>query len=198
LGAGTQSSFFWSNPRPFPLVDDVEQWLREAESECRGAAGTGEQIHPDRFRRLRLRTGNLSGGDGVLGSVPPTMRRVILLIAATAALAAACGDDDAATVSSVGTPPSTSPTSVVPATTAPEPASTSTGGLGSTTATTVPETTTIPPTVTTTAATATTSSPPPDADLPAAPDFALALGEGGEFTLSEAAAPVFLVFWAEW
>ena len=31
-----------------------------------------------------------------------------------------------------------------------------------------------------------------------APDFTLALGEGGTFTLSEENKPVLLVFWAEW
>lgn len=33
---------------------------------------------------------------------------------------------------------------------------------------------------------------------PVAPDFTLALGDGGEFTLSEGEKPVYLVFWAEW
>lgn len=42
----------------------------------------------------------------------------------------------------------------------------------------------------------TTTRVPPAGDP--APDFTLALGEGGEFTLSEAATPVHLVFWAEW
>lgn len=32
----------------------------------------------------------------------------------------------------------------------------------------------------------------------AAPDFALGLGDGGTFVLSEEARPVYLVFWAEW
>lgn len=31
-----------------------------------------------------------------------------------------------------------------------------------------------------------------------APDFTLALGNGGTFTLSEESRPVFMVFWAEW
>lgn len=31
-----------------------------------------------------------------------------------------------------------------------------------------------------------------------APDFALALGDGGTFRLSEEQKPVYLVFWAEW
>jgi hypothetical protein len=33
---------------------------------------------------------------------------------------------------------------------------------------------------------------------PDAPDFTLALGQGGEFTLSEEQKPVYMVFWAEW
>lgn len=33
---------------------------------------------------------------------------------------------------------------------------------------------------------------------PVAPDFTLELGEGGTYTLSEGAKPVYLVFWAEW
>ena len=37
-----------------------------------------------------------------------------------------------------------------------------------------------------------------DPDAPAAPDFTLALGEGGEFVLSAETRPVYLVFWAEW
>lgn len=35
-------------------------------------------------------------------------------------------------------------------------------------------------------------------DRPLAPDFTLALGDGGTYTLSEGAKPVYLVFWAEW
>jgi hypothetical protein len=31
-----------------------------------------------------------------------------------------------------------------------------------------------------------------------APDFTLDLGEGGSYTLSKGASPVYLVFWAEW
>lgn len=33
---------------------------------------------------------------------------------------------------------------------------------------------------------------------PVAPDFTLQLGDGGTYTLSEGAKPVYLVFWAEW
>ena len=43
---------------------------------------------------------------------------------------------------------------------------------------------------------------PDDAAAPVdgtpAPDFTLALGDGGEFTLSAAEKPVYLIFWAEW
>jgi hypothetical protein len=35
-------------------------------------------------------------------------------------------------------------------------------------------------------------------DGPAAPDFTLALGQGGEFSLSGEQKPVYMVFWAEW
>lgn len=35
-------------------------------------------------------------------------------------------------------------------------------------------------------------------DRPLAPDFTLELGDGGAYTLSEGARPVYLVFWAEW
>ena len=39
---------------------------------------------------------------------------------------------------------------------------------------------------------------PPVVDGPAAPDFALALGSGETFVLSDEQKPVYLVFWAEW
>jgi len=49
------------------------------------------------------------------------------------------------------------------------------------------------------------SSPPASAggvplpdDAVAAPDFELALGDGGSFQLSDTQKPVYLVFWAEW
>jgi hypothetical protein len=34
--------------------------------------------------------------------------------------------------------------------------------------------------------------------LPVAPDFTLTLQPEGEFTLSEAGKPVYMIFWAEW
>jgi hypothetical protein len=37
-----------------------------------------------------------------------------------------------------------------------------------------------------------------DSAGPAAPDFTLELGNGGEFTLSEGTKPVYMIFWAEW
>ncbi|HEX6299872.1 MAG TPA: hypothetical protein VF148_05380 [Acidimicrobiia bacterium] len=57
-----------------------------------------------------------------------------------------------------------------------------------------PDSTEAPASTTTTAAgeTGTTSG------RPLAPDFSLELGEGGTYTLSEGAKPVYLVFWAEW
>lgn len=53
--------------------------------------------------------------------------------------------------------------------------------------------------VTTTVADA--SAPPatdPLDERPVAPDFTLTLQPEGEFTLSDAGKPVYLVFWAEW
>ncbi len=47
-----------------------------------------------------------------------------------------------------------------------------------------------------------TTSPIGDAasrvDGPPAPDFTLALGDGGEFSLSAEQKPVYVIFWAEW
>jgi hypothetical protein len=76
------------------------------------------------------------------------------------------------------------------------------GSAGSTTAasTTVGTTTGNPTGESTTtalgAATSTTLRVRPDG--PAAPDFTLDLGEGGEFSLSREQKPVYMVFWAEW
>ena len=38
----------------------------------------------------------------------------------------------------------------------------------------------------------------PETAFPIAPDFTLTLQPEGEFTLSEAGKPVYMVFWAEW
>lgn len=74
--------------------------------------------------------------------------------------------------------------------------SASTNTTNETTAsTTAPATTTQPGDGTsssTAGATGTTSG------RPLAPEFTLVLGDGGTYTLSEGAKPVYLVFWAEW
>ena len=44
----------------------------------------------------------------------------------------------------------------------------------------------------------TTPETRPRPDGEDAPDFTIALGQGGSFTLSEAQKPVYMVFWAEW
>ena len=44
----------------------------------------------------------------------------------------------------------------------------------------------------------TTSSERVRPDGPDAPDFELALGQGGTFSLSAEEKPVYMVFWAEW
>ncbi len=43
-----------------------------------------------------------------------------------------------------------------------------------------------------------TTTVPAEPQGPIAPDFALTLGDGGTFTLSEGEKPVYMVFWAEW
>jgi hypothetical protein len=108
------------------------------------------------------------------------MRRSVLLIAAFAVVAASCGggSDTASTMSdSSDSPVTTSPVTTSPVTTSP--------------ATTSPATTS-PPGV---EAPTTTVAP---VEGPAAPDFTLALGDGGDFTLSVEQKPVYLIFWAEW
>ena len=62
------------------------------------------------------------------------------------------------------------------------------GGGGAATTTTLA---TAPPGETTTIA-------PGTDERPLAPDFTLTLQPEGEFVLSEAGKPVYLVFWAEW
>lgn len=93
-------------------------------------------------------------------------------------LVAACGDDPAA------------------------PPPTSTGAGASTVDTTPgPVTSAVPTVPTDTTRPAPTRTVPSTTTVPAgepAPDFALELGNGGTFLLSEEARPVFMVFWAEW
>lgn len=43
-----------------------------------------------------------------------------------------------------------------------------------------------------------TTTVPAEPEGPIAPDFTLALGDGGTYTLSEGEKPVYMVFWAEW
>jgi hypothetical protein len=96
------------------------------------------------------------------------MRRPISLGVAVALMTAAC---------SAAGPPAANPTTSGPA------------------STTVPSVSLSAPDDTTTTV---ADSPATTSDRPPAPDFTLALGDGGSFTLSEEARPVFLVFWAEW
>lgn len=103
------------------------------------------------------------------------MRRTGLLIAALAVVAASCGGGSDAPTSTTGSPESpvtTSPVTTSPVTTSPV--------------------TTSPPGAEEPATTV------PTVEGPTAPDFTLALGDGGEFTLSAEQKPVYLVFWAEW
>jgi hypothetical protein len=75
----------------------------------------------------------------------------------------------------------------------PEATATTIGPETTSAATAQEDTTSSQPSSTTTQATGTT-----EAGRPVAPDFTFALGDGGEFKLSEGARPVYLVFWAEW
>jgi hypothetical protein len=100
----------------------------------------------------------------------PNVRRLQLLLAGLALVVVACSDGADTTSTSQSAP-------VDPET------STSAGADG-------------------TAASGTTETPETTegttSDRPLAPDFTLALGDGGSFTLSEGEKPVYLVFWAEW
>jgi len=100
------------------------------------------------------------------------MRRASLLIVLLALVAAACssGVEDAPFTSDSGSV-TTSPVTTSPVTTSP---------------------------VTTSAAGEAAPSTVAPVDGPLAPDFTIALGDGGEFTLSAEQKPVYLVFWAEW
>lgn len=98
------------------------------------------------------------------------MRRILFLLFALSLVVGACSDGE-----------STSTTDGAAATTLPtDPGTTAPAEEDDPTTTTTPEATT-------------TLS-----DRPLAPDFTLELGDGGSYTLSEGAKPVYLVFWAEW
>jgi len=103
----------------------------------------------------------------------PHVRRLLSLIAALSLVAGACSDGDGDSAPTTG--------DVVPTTEVGAPGTTGpTADDGGTTTSTAPEgTTTL-------------------SDRPLAPDFTLELGDGGSYTLSEGAKPVYLVFWAEW
>lgn len=109
------------------------------------------------------------------------MRRLLAPALALSLLLAACGGDAAEPDPTTAEDPATTS---APTTAAPDDPTTAVpddgAGDGETTTTTAPETTT------------TTSDRPP------APDFTLALGDGGTFTLSEEQKPVYMIFWAEW
>jgi hypothetical protein len=102
------------------------------------------------------------------------MRRAVF--PALMLVAVACGGSPAA---------ETAPTTVV----------SSTAAVTTTVGTTVPATTI---SAGTTSEATTTTVPRVRPEGRDAPDFTLALGEGGLFTLSEDHRPVFLLFWAEW
>lgn len=100
------------------------------------------------------------------------MSRILSLLAALSLVAGACSDGGEFAPTTSGPVPTTQATD--PGTSAPA------ENDGATTTTTAPDgTTTL-------------------SDRPLAPDFTLELGEGGSYTLSEGAKPVYLVFWAEW
>lgn len=99
------------------------------------------------------------------------MRRHFLSLALLAIFCAACSADTGSSASSAG---------------------------GVTETTTAQEITTGPEVDGTTSTTDAIEATETTSGLPLAPDFTLQLGEGGSYTLSEGAKPVYLVFWAEW
>lgn len=106
------------------------------------------------------------------------MRRLHLLTAALALVFVACaseGDGGAATTG---------------------------GGQGSTTQSSDSGTSAAPDSTAAAAPATTTTTAPGVTETtsgrPSAPDFSLELGDGGTYTLSEGAKPVYLIFWAEW
>lgn len=75
-----------------------------------------------------------------------------------------------------------------------------TGGVDSTTTSLAIDSSTrpTPPEEATSPSTSVPGTTGTTSDRPLAPDFTLELGDGGTYTLSEGAKPVYLVFWAEW
>ncbi|MGB8361103.1 MAG: hypothetical protein WCE80_06850 [Acidimicrobiia bacterium] len=76
----------------------------------------------------------------------------------------------------------------------------SSGGAGTAVTAEEPSTTGLQSAGTVADQTTTTQAPATEttSGRPVAPDFTLELGDGGSYTLSEGAKPVYLVFWAEW
>ncbi len=104
--------------------------------------------------------------------------RSVAVAGALAMILAACGGGEAAVA-----PDESSASSVAPGA---APTSTPSTGAGSETPAESPE------------APSDGGQSAADPNAVIAPDFTLALGEGGEFALSEEALPVYMVFWAEW
>jgi hypothetical protein len=120
-------------------------------------------------------------------------------IAALTVFLAACGSDTApratSPTSSTATVPSNMSTTTASVTSTPAvPATATTAAQEPGTATTAAATTSDAPTPT--PAPTTTTRVRPDGED--APDFTLALGQGGTFALSEEQKPVYMVFWAGW
>ena len=111
------------------------------------------------------------------------MHRILILLVSLVLVATACGDDDVSAGTQATIPPGTST-----ATTAGEQSTTTVGEQS---------TTTVGEQSTTTTAAVDTRAPLPEGAT-TAPDFELALGQGGTFTLSDEQKPVYMVFWAEW
>ena len=108
----------------------------------------------------------------------PTLFALVLL--------AACGGAPAAI-----TVPTAAPATTAAEVTTTAPATTTAPTSGTATTVALAATTTVAPA-------ATTTVPRVRPEGRDAPDFTLALGEGGTLTLSEEHRPVFLLFWAEW
>jgi thiol-disulfide isomerase/thioredoxin len=112
------------------------------------------------------------------------MRRFSLMMAVLALAAAACGGAAASTTSAPQQDPATTSSTVPSAPTSSVP--------------TPPEDDTVNPGPTETTPAPTTTTTLVEVEGDPAPDFALTLADGSEFTLSGEARPAYLVFWAEW